>query len=248
MNVSNRLFRPGSQPSRTGEGRRREASRPRSAAFRNRLGALALASLGGFAGCGVEPPPNVRPLEANAVSLDPRNWYVFYSAEMPSHPTADPTGAWSFEFPKEQSGGHVNYVQTPFNATTALHNLTIAFRVESDAPQYAVKDPGDSLPATFHVFFEQQDDNLAEPDGRWWAQPSKYDLGSQDNTTVTIVVPLTPDQWTNVYGQRDATSFYAALNNVGWIGVTFGGQKFFGHGVALSGGSARYILVDLAVD
>ena len=57
-----------------------------------------------------------------------------------------------------------------------------------------------------------------------------YNLGSKDNTIVSFSVPLTPDQWSNVYGQRDSKSFYAALANVGWIGVTFGGQYFWGHG------------------
>jgi hypothetical protein len=61
-------------------------------------------------------------------------------------------------------------------------------------------------------------------------------------------VPLTPDQWSNVFGQRDSQSFYAALANVGWIGVTFGGQYFWGHGVALASGSAKYILVGFQVN
>ncbi len=89
---------------------------------------------------------------------------------------------------------------------------------------------------------------LPDPNGRWWAGASVYNLGSQDNTTITFVVPLTPDQWSNVYGQRDPQAFYAALANIGWIGVTCGGQYFWGHGVALSGGSAKYILVDFQVD
>ena len=42
-------------------------------------------------------------------------------------------------------------------------------------------------------------------------------------------------------------SFYAALNNVGWIGVTCGGQYFWGHGITLGSGAANYILVDFQV-
>ena len=181
------------------------------------------------------------------VSLKPQDWYTYYGAAMPLHPVTDPSGAWSFELPSLLSGGHVNYVQTPFNATTALHNVTIAFRIESNAPQYVVVDTSDHLPATVHLFLEQMNDN-GDPNGRWWATWSKYDLGSQDNTTITFVIPLTPDQWSNVEGQRDATAFYAALGNIGWIGITFGGQSFFGHGVALNGGSAKYVLVDLNVN
>jgi hypothetical protein len=208
---------------------------------------LALVSLSFLAGCGISPPPNIRPQEANVVSLDPQNWYI-YSAEMPSHPSTDPKGAWSFEFPSSEAGGHVNYVQTPFNATTTLHNVSITFRVESAAPQYEVLDPGDILPATIHVFIEQRNDDLVDPNGRWWAYASLYNLGSQDNTTITLVVPLAPDQWSNVYGKSDPNAFYAALGNVGWIGVTCGGQYLWGHGVALTTGSAKYTLVDLKIN
>ncbi len=199
----------------------------------NKIEALVLVSLSCIAGCGIGPPPNIPPREANVASLNPHDWYIFYSAGLPSHPTADPTGAWSFEFPNAEFGGHVGYVQTPFNATIALHHITITFRIESNTPQYRVIDSADILPATVHLFFEQQNDDLAEPNGRWWASASRYTLGSQDNTTITFVVPLTPDQWSNVYGQRDPQSFYAALGNIGWIGVTCGGQYFWGHGVAL---------------
>jgi hypothetical protein len=208
---------------------------------------LLISSMGcGFAG--PTGPPNIRPQEPNVVSLDPDNWYIFYSAKMPAHPAADPAGAWSFNFPSSESGGHVNYVQTPFNATTALHNVTITFQVQNDAAQYVVIDTTDHLPATFRLFFEQQNDNLSDPNGRWWAQASMYDLGSQDNQTLTISVPLTSDQWTNVVGQQDAQAFSQALENIGWVGLTFGGQYFAGHGVAISSGSAKYILIDYSIN
>jgi hypothetical protein len=208
--------------------------------------ALGLASLS-FIGCAISAP-DIAPHQANEVSLDPRDWYVLYSANMASHPSAEPNAAWSFEFPSAEAGGHVNYVQTPFNATTPLHNVVLTFRVESDTPQYEVADSTDILPATVRLFFEQQNDDLRDPNGRWWATASKYDLGSQDNTAIRLTVPLTPDQWTNVYGERDPNAFYGALDNVGWIGVTFGGQYFFGHGVALRQGTAKYVLVDLKVN
>jgi hypothetical protein len=213
-----------------------------------KINPIALALLSCSMGCGIQPPPNIPPQEANVVSLDPQNWYIYYSGGMPPHPSADIEGAWSFEFPASKTGGHVNYVQTPFNETTTLHNVNITLRVESDAPLYKVIDPTDILPATVHIFFEQQNDDLRNPNGRWWAGASGYNLGSQDNTTITFVVPLTPDQWTNVYGQSDPQSFYAALENVGWIGLTCGGQYFWGHGVALDGGSAKFILIDYHVN
>ena len=115
------------------------------------------------------PPLDASPQAPNVVSIDPQYWYILYSAGMPAHPSTDSEGAWSFEFPSSESGGHVNYVQTPFTATTTPQTVTITFEVESDAPQYVVIDPSDHPPATVRLFFEQQNDNLSNPNGRWWA-------------------------------------------------------------------------------
>jgi len=207
-----------------------------------------LSLLSCLTGCGYKVPA-IQPLEPNVVSLDPKDWYFFFSAGMPSHPSSDPEGAWSFQFPSSEAGGHVNYLQTPFNLTTTPENLTLTFEVESDAPQYVVEDPADTLPATFRPFFEVQNDDLVNPNGRWWADTSAaiYNLGSQDGQTLTFVMPLTPNLWANVDGQQDAQEFAAALANVGWVGMTFGGQTFAGHGVAISSGSAKFILINYSI-
>jgi uncharacterized protein YndB with AHSA1/START domain len=208
---------------------------------------IALVLLSCLMGCGlVTPPLNIPPQEPNVVSLDPGNWYIYYSSGMPAHPSADTEGAWSFEFPGD--GGHVNYVQTPFNATMTPHRMSMTFKVESNAPQYEVLDPGDHLPATIRLFFEQQGDDLKDPNGRWWADAKFYNLGSQDGDTITFMFPLTSDQWTNVYGQQDQQAFTAALANVGWVGLTCGGQYFAGHGVALRSGNAKFVLVHFQVN
>lgn len=78
------------------------------------------------------------PKQPNVVSLDPQDWYIFHSDDMPVHPSADSTGAWSFTIPRPD--GHVNYIQTPFNATEVLHNVTITFKIESNVPKYLVID------------------------------------------------------------------------------------------------------------
>jgi hypothetical protein len=212
---------------------------------------LCLSLLISSMGCGFTDsagPPDIPPQEPNVVSLDPRNWYIFYSAGMPAHPAADPQGAWSFDFPKSGNGGYLGYVETPFNATVTLHNVTITFEVENNAAEYVVHDPTDHPPATFRLMIEQQNDNLSNLNGRWWAQASMYDLGSQDNQILTISIPLTSDQWTNVHGEHDAQAFAQALENVGWVGLTFGGQYFAGHGAAISSGSAKFILIDYSIN
>lgn len=49
-------------------------------------------------------------------------------------------------------------------------------------------------------------------------------------------------------GQHDAAAFSSALENIGWVGLTFGGQYFWGHGVALDNGSAKFILIDFRIE
>lgn len=203
--------------------------------------------LGFFTGCGITPPPDIRPQAPNVVSLAPQNWYIFYSAGV-RDPAADASGVWSFDFPNSNGGGHVNYLQTPFNATKTLYNVNVTFKVESTAPEYKVIDSTDIPPATIHLFIEQQGDDLKNQNGRWWAAAGGYNLGSHDNETIMFTVPLTPDHWTNVIGQHDPQAFAAALGNIGWIGLTCGGFYFWGHGVALGSGSAKFILVDFQVN
>lgn len=192
--------------------------------------------------------PDVSAAQPNVASLQPQDWYIFYSSKLGLHPSSDADGAWSFEFPSYQAGGHVNYIETPFTATVPLHNLTVVFEVESDAPQYVVIDTTDHPPATCRLMIEQKNDDLGDPNGRWWANASTYNLGSQDNQILTFTIPLTSAYWTNVVGQHDAVALAAALSNIGWVGMTFGGQYFAGHGVAISGGSAEYVLISYSVE
>lgn len=209
--------------------------------------ALATCSSGcGFLDGGPSGPPAVPPGEPNVISLNPSDWYILYSAGIPEHPSSSSEGAWSFAFPTQPN--HVNYVQTPFQTTETPTSLTITFRVDSSAPQYVVTDPTDIPPATFRLMIEQQGDDLTNPNGRWWADDFLYDLGSEDNQTLSVVVPLTSDNWSNVDGRHDANAFAAALQNVGWVGVTFGGQYFAGHGAALSSGTAQFVLIDYHVN
>ncbi len=210
--------------------------------------ALLLAGCAGDAVIGDSPAPSADPPQLNMVSLQPGDWDILYSSGVGSHPSSDPDGAWSFNFPSYQAGGHVNYVETPFTATVPLHSVSVVFEVESDAPQYVVIDTTDHLPATCRLMIEQKNDNLADPNGRWWANASIYNLGSQDNQILSFTIPLTSNIWSNVNGQQDANAFAAALANIGWVGVTFGGQYFAGHGVAISGGTAKYVLINYSVE
>jgi hypothetical protein len=99
----------------------------------------------------------------------------------------------------------------------------------------------DVPPATMHLFLWRGGDDLscngAMASYRFWA-PSGVTLEIGDSQTLTSV--LDPPVWTKCYGERNTVGFAEALENAMDIGFTFGGQKFFGHGVYLSGGSATF--------
>ena len=85
---------------------------------------------------------------------------------------------------------------------------------------------------------------------RWWSNPIAFELSAG---SATITVPLAPDQWSSVNGKvgnADAgalAGFQSALKAVSSLGLTFGGGCFFGHGVDVSGGTARFVLLKYEV-
>ena len=153
---------------------------------------------------------------------------------------------------EDRSCGHVNYVTTPVNAAITAAGLTMTFRIETTGVpvfQYAL-NPNNTCtnPAAVRLFIQRQGDTL-EADHefyRWWSKAAaKLTAG-----TVTLTVPLMPDQWMSVLGkagnldQIATAGFHAALRNVGNIGMTFGGGCFAGHGVNISSGTARFSLTN----
>ena len=105
------------------------------------------------------------------------------------------------------------------------------------------------VPASARFYISQGTGNDLE---RWWSNqvaltlqntatpviPYSQSSGVFNNTdgTVTMIVLFDPALWSSVYGEfanQDANTlakFQQSLQNVGNIGVTFGGGCFFGHG------------------
>lgn len=203
------------------------------------------------AGCGGgQLVPDTPPASANRVSLQPQEWHIMHSQGMSGHPSlpSGAGGAWSIRLPDRPNSLH--YVQTPFRSTLTLHRVLITFRVESSAnANYNGKvDPAAWDPATFHIFLQRRGDDLRKEHYRWWASKGVYVLGSRDNTVVTIEVPLDYREWTNVQGHTNETEFNNTLNDLGWVGLTFGGSNFFGHGVNMNAGQASFVLLDYRID
>jgi hypothetical protein len=198
----------------------------------------------GVAGCGAAYVPLPAP---NNVDMDAAHWNIMYGSGMPLHPTASETG-WQIDMPA--APGSVHYIEVPFKATENLSGktLTITFRVVSNEPLYnADVETGESGPPSFHLFIEHLNDDFTNQYYRWWCDSGGYSLGTQDNETITISCPLTYTSWSSVYGVVDQTQFTGTLNNLGGVGVTYGGTGGWGHGVNLLGGSAQFQVIDARI-
>ncbi len=126
------------------------------------------------------------------------------------------------------SGAWFNYQTEPFN--TCVSPATAR-------PYFEVANPGGR-----HLKRGESTDNF-----RWWSADVAILL---TDGTATVTVPLVPDAWSNVNGQRGSLNpagFSWALGQVGALGLTFGGGCFFGHGVQVVDGSAQFALLDYSV-
>jgi hypothetical protein len=78
---------------------------------------------------------------------------------------------------------------------------------------------------------------------RWWSYAA-YELAPGSITLRASLSDL--GQWKSVYGEQAEVSdaatggFKRSIANLGAVGFSFGGGCFYGHGVRVSGGSARF--------
>jgi hypothetical protein len=168
------------------------------------------------------------------------SWKIAYSPNMPASMSGG-EGNWYFDFPS-QNGVHYVYKLAPpikVGQTITMH--------------FAITGNGNFVPtegtATGRVrlFLQQSGDTLTaqEPYKRWWSLPY-VELSDGE---FTLSVPLSPDQWTSVFGQSGAevpNEFNAAISKLENVGFTFGGT-FAGHGVFVTGGNARFVLKEFSV-
>jgi hypothetical protein len=206
-------------------------------ALRRRANAMMRISIVGLAlllaACDDEGSP-----AAPAASVS--SWKIAYSPNMPASMSGG-EGNWYFDFPS-QNGVHYVYKLAPpikVGQTITMH--------------FAITGNGNFVPtegtatARVRLFLQQSGDTLTaqEPYKRWWSLPY-VELSDGE---FTLSVPLSPDQWTSVFGQSGAevpNEFNAAISKLKNVGFTFGGT-FAGHGVFVTGGNARFVLKEFSV-
>jgi hypothetical protein len=192
------------------------------------------------------------------IPMSAAEWNVPYSPSMPAHPTAAAGGGWYFDFPS--CGGtsrcSVNYVVVPINVAVST-SFKARFEIATTGkPIFHYKLKSDntcSMPAHVRLFLERRGDDLSEEKEywRWWSDPVAFQLAGG---SAELMAALTPDQWISVLGKRgnlnpsSKDGFRQAINQVDNVGFTFGGGCFFGHGVNVTGGTARFYVTEYSVE
>jgi hypothetical protein len=195
--------------------------------------------------------------EVLGLSMDSKRWEVRYGRSWPaSTPARESEGEWSFQFPDISEGRAVGYVTQSTNLGYLRANALIArFRIEMSSgaefdhrtEEFNTSD----FPSHVRFLLQRGASLTSNPHDRWWSNPIAIKL---EHGEFVLRVPLTPDQWTNVYAQRgnaDASSlkgFQLALDQIGQIGFTFGGGFFFGHGLRVKNGTAKFMLTGFEVE
>jgi hypothetical protein len=237
------------------------------------MASKALAALAGFAGLGAcsqsdNPMPN--PTPDLAPSIQAGQWVMKFSPGASSTGfRVNTTGGFYFNFPVHADGPGCNttsdqtaacpaihYVTRPWGkAATQVHMTAFVKLAPGASFAFHTQSQNTGCPTPAHVRFLLQvaNDNLTTPTWRWWSNPMAIDLpkAAASEAPVTLSVPITPDQWSDVNGQLGTAqpAAFAVVTSVpAIVGMTFGGGCFFGHGVYAVGGGASFEAQSFTLD
>lgn len=167
------------------------------------------------------------------------DWEAQYSRGVTLRPVPAPA-VLKFSFPRHDG---IHYLVKPVNGIVGKI-ITMTYSVISQGAIFTCS--GGTTP-TLRFYFQHKEDNmLGTGDNefrRWWSNPvsAKIEPGKR-----VLSVKLEPDQWSSVfgkYGTKRPELFKSAIKNAGRLGITFGSESQFGHGVWLKDGSAVFRLI-----
>jgi hypothetical protein len=174
----------------------------------------------------------------------PRKWFVLNGVPV----NYDYEDRPSFWFPNAAPGA--NYLLTETRGPIKGQAVSIAYTVQASGNavfDYRTAENNMAGPGDYGIarlFIQRKgDDYSAEGDKqfyRFWALAGYRKL---ENGSYVISASLDPARWSSVYGNRGDVApeqFAATLRDAEYIGVTFGGGLFFGHGCFCRNGSAMF--------
>lgn len=225
---------------------------------------LVLTSVPAFA----ETKPIIKPWQP---SLVPADWQLRYSPTMPGRPLQD-GAALAFDFPaldparmpckdhlsKKCPAVHylVGRAKGPLTGAQSITLTVEIITTGNPAFQWNTEkhNVGCGTPAHVRVMLWKKGAGLSDSFGRWWAtvngaalnaillQPGRY----------SVTVPLTRENFLPVYGnamsKKSYQKFAETLFKLGNVAMTFGGGCYYGHGVNVWGGTARFRLIEYTIN
>jgi hypothetical protein len=194
--------------------------------------------------------------QSTVVSMDAQAWSILYSPGMPPHPTLRTGGGWYFDFPTGPNSVH--YVLAAVNMAASSYVDTSILVTTTGTPAFVYNLQPDNTcvyPAHVRFLLQEKGDDLSGRNGkqyfRWWSNSIAYQLASGPANLTASLTDLS--QWTSIFGEKANASaaatagFKQAIANLGNVGFSFGGGCFYGHGVRVSGGGARFAVTIYAV-
>lgn len=195
---------------------------------------------------GSSPAPAQR---STVVPLNAEAWSILYSPGMPPHPTPQTGGGWYFDFPTAPNSVH--YVLAAVNMAASNYVDATILVTTTGTPAFVYNLESDNAcayPAHVRFVLQEDGDDLSGTNGkqyfRWWSNSVAYRLASGPANLRASLTDLS--QWTSVFGEKANASaaaaggFKQAMANLGNVGFSFGGGCFYGHGVRVRGGGARF--------
>ncbi len=155
-----------------------------------------------------------------------------------------------FYFPQEDS---INYLYTKLSDDLSTKDLKSVFLYgeiqTQDASFNYLLEPENTCvnSASFRPFFWTR--NLYGEFDRWFTS-SGIELKNGASEVFSLEVDFDPSLWSSVYGKSGSDyeyEFRSALKNIEYVGIVFGGGCFFGHGIRLSQGQAKFKLVEYMI-
>jgi hypothetical protein len=190
------------------------------------------------------------------VPMNPQAWLIAYSSGMPPQPTAQPGGGWYFDFPTDPNSVHYVLAAVNMAAFSYVDATILVTTTQSPVFVYNLQPDNTCIyPAHVRFLLQEDGDDLSGMNGkqyfRWFSNSAAYQLASGPANLRASLTDLS--QWTSVFGEKAnasaaaAAGFKQAIANLGNVGFSFGGGCFYGHGVRVSGGGARFAVTSYTV-
>jgi len=194
--------------------------------------------------------------QSTIIPMNAQAWTIRYSPGMPPHPTPQPGGGWYFDFPSAPDSVHYVLAGVNMGASSSVNASILITTTGAPVFVYNLQpDNNCAYPAHVRFLLQKKDDDLSGTNGkqyfRWWSNSATYQLAPG---AANLSAPLTDlSQWTSVFGEKANANaaakagFQQSIANLRNVGFSFGGGCFYGHGVRVSGGSARFALESYTV-